>query len=147
MNHKRFSISAAVVALVSISALAMSACSTTTSQATAAQANTSSPPVADSVQDLHSLARQAADAYIAYQGGKTDFTWSVAAGIRAYQGIVQTAADFKRVAAQYTEGRKAGLTFAQQLAQVFASSPAPPAQKAAVIAKALEQTAAAAGSP
>lgn len=93
-------------------------------------------------QDLQSLAQQAADAYIKVKGGNADYAWSIASGLRAYQTLVRTPGDFKAIVAQFSEGRKAGLTFAQALANLFASSPAPAPVKAAVIAKAVEKAAA-----
>ena len=104
------------------------------------------PPVAAPnqpavVNDAIELTQQATNAYIAAKSGNTDYVYSIADGLRAYSTVMRTAQDVKAVLKQYSDGKSAGLSFIDNLAHIWTSSPLPPEKKAEVLAQAAEKAA------
>jgi hypothetical protein len=89
--------------------------------------------------DAANAAAQATQAYIDVKAGNVDYAWAVAQGLQAYQLFVQTKADVANV----VHMMGGDTTLAQKLAAIFGSASGTPAQKAAVLVKAVQVKAAA----
>lgn len=95
--------------------------------------------------DVEVAAVQALQAYADFQSGNVDMVWALSKGVNAYAQVVQEAGDIKLLAKAWTGNTGDSQKLADKLARIFAASAAPPAQKAAAIAKAAETVAARAG--
>jgi|ERR1043166_3603539 hypothetical protein len=105
------------------------------------------PAITTTGEDLRTAAAEATQAYIDIKHGDADFAWSVKKGLEAYKLYVKTKADVEALVQQWSDGKAAGKTFAQRLANLFASSTGTPQQKADVIAGAVGVVAASNISP
>lgn len=103
-------------------------------------------PVTATGQDLQSAVAQATQAYIEAKNGNVSYAWSIEKGLAAYQLYLKTKGDVKAVIRQWSDGSKAGQTFAEKIASLFGSSPASPTAKAAAISSGV-QVAAQSSSP
>lgn len=88
-------------------------------------------------QDLENAVQQATQAYIEAKNGDASFAWSVQKALDAYGLIVKTKADVKEVVQQWADGTKAGKSFAQKLADLFANYKGAPEQKLAKMSRAV----------
>lgn len=95
-------------------------------------------PVTATGQDLQSAVAQATQAYIQAKNGDVSYAWSIQKGLDAYQLYLKTKGDVKAVVQQWSDGTKAGQTFAEKLAVLFGSSPAPPAAKVSAISSGVQ---------
>lgn len=82
-------------------------------------------PVAATGQDLNTLAAQATQAYVDYKAGNVNYAWAVSQALTAYQTIVKTKDDVKKLVTAWTGDG----TYAEKLARIFAASSAPPEAK------------------
>ena len=90
-------------------------------------------PLTATGQDLQSAVAQATQAYIEAKNGSVSYAWSIEKGLAAYQLYIKTKGDVEAVIKQWSDGSKAGQTFAQKVAGLFASSPASPTVKSAAL--------------
>lgn len=94
-------------------------------------------PVTNAGQSLNSLAAQATQAWIDYKAGRVDYAYAVSHALYAYQSIIQTKDDLKRLVTAWTGDG----TFAEKLARIFEASTAPPEQKMEALAKGVTNSA------
>ena len=87
-------------------------------------------PVSTAGQDLNSLAAQATQAWVDYKAGRVDYAYAVSHALYAYQTIIKTSADVKRLVTAWTGDG----TFAEKLARIFDASAAPPEAKSNALA-------------